>query len=113
MYTFTIFRSIPKSLTSFKDMLNPKRSKFGSKQPKMGGARFFLISNLHFPNEYYKNNFYIKNQQNWMSRDINSNVDFWPKRGKFGPKKDTKWAGLDFSGTVNLNFPKEDHMNSF
>ena len=26
---------------------------------------------------------------------------------------DPKWTGLDFSGTVNLYFPKEDHKISF
>ena len=32
-----------------------------------------------------------------------------PKRSKFGPK----WAGAKFLRTVNFNFPKEDHKNSF
>ena len=45
--------------------------------------------------------------------DISQNVDFGPKRGKFGQKKGPKWAGLDFSRTVNLYFPKEDHKMSF
>ena len=28
-------------------------------------------------------------------------------------QKGPKWAGLDFSQTVNLSFPKEDHKISF
>ena len=89
MYTFTILRSSPKSLTSFKDMLDPKRSKFGPKRAKMGGARFFRTANLSFTKEDHKISLYTKNQQNSMSRleDIRPNVDFGPKRGTFGPKR--------------------------
>ena len=44
-----------------------------------------------------------------MSRleDIKSNADFGPKRGKIWTKKGPKWAGLDFSRTVNLNFQQD------
>ena len=44
---------------------------------------------------------------------ISSNVEFGPKRGKFGPKKAQKGRGPDFFQTVNLNFLKEDHYTSF
>ena len=33
-------------------------------------------------------------------------------KGQIWTKKGPKWAGLDFSWTVNINFPKEDHKNS-
>ena len=36
MYTFTTLRSSPKSVTSFRDMLDPKRSKFGPKRAQNG-----------------------------------------------------------------------------
>ena len=36
-----------------------------------------------------------------------------PKRPKFGPKKGPKMGRAKFFRTVNLNFPKEDHQNSF
>ena len=38
MYTVTILRSSPKSQTSFRDMLDPKRSKFGPTRPSMIGS---------------------------------------------------------------------------
>ena len=49
-----------------------------------------------------------KNQQNSMKRleDVRSNVDFGPKRVKFGPKR----AGPGFFPD---NFLKEDHKPSF
>ena len=68
MYTVTILKSIPKSQTSFKDMLDPKRSKFGPKGPKMGGAKFFRTVNLNFEKEDHKNSFYTKNHPNSMNR---------------------------------------------
>ena len=44
--------------------------------------------------------------------DISSNVDFGPKRGKFGPKNAQKGRGQIFSWALNINFPQEDHKNS-
>ena len=45
-------------------------------------------------------------------QNISQNVDFGPKRSKFGQKRPN--MGRDkFFRTVNLNFPKKDHMNSF
>ena len=41
MYTITILRSSAKSQTSFKDMLDPKRSKFGPKRAQNGQGYFF------------------------------------------------------------------------
>ena len=41
--------------------------------------------------------------------NISSNVDFGPKRVKFGPKR----AGPGFFQAVKLNFLKEDHKPSF
>ena len=55
MYAFTILRSSPKALASFKDVLDPKGPNLNLKQPKMGGVRFFLILNLNFQKEDYKN----------------------------------------------------------
>ena len=89
MYTVTILRSSPKSQTSFKDMLNPKRSKFGPKRAQKGRGYIFRTVNLNFPKEDHKNSFYTKNHQNSMKRleDYKLNVDFRPKRGEFGPKR--------------------------
>ena len=55
MYTITILRSSPKSKTSFTDMLEPKRSKFGPKK----------AVNLNFPKKDHKNSFHTKNHQNF------------------------------------------------
>ena len=56
MYTTTILISSAKSSTSF-DILDPKRSKFGPKGPKMGGFRF-LNRNLNFLKKDNKISFY-------------------------------------------------------
>ena len=89
MYTITILRSSPKSQTSFKDMLDPKRSKFGPKRAKMGRAKFFRTVNLNFPKEDHMNSFNTKNHPYSMNHleDISQNVDFRSKGGKFGPKR--------------------------
>ena len=68
MYTITILRSSPKSQRSFKDMLNPKRSKYGPKMPKMGEANFFRAVNFNFSKEDHKKSFYTKNHQDSMNR---------------------------------------------
>ena len=62
MYTVTILRSSPKSQTSFKGLLDPKKG------PIKGGAKFFRTVNLNFPKEDHKNSFYTKNPQNSMNR---------------------------------------------
>ena len=53
-------------------------------------------------------------QQNSTNRleDISQNVDFGPKRSNLD-QKGLKMGGAKFFRTVNLNFPKEDHTNSF
>ena len=38
---------------------------------------------------------------------------FWAKKGKIWTKKGPKWERLDFSRTVNLSFPNQDHKISF
>ena len=63
MYTITILRSSRKSQTSFKDMLNPKRSKFGPKRAENGQIYFFRTENINFPKEDHKISFYTKNQE--------------------------------------------------
>ena len=35
------------------------------------------------------------------------------KKVQIWTKNSPKWAGLDFSRAVNLNFPKEGHKKSF
>ena len=37
----------------------------------------------------------------------------WGQKGAIRTKLGPKWAGLDFSWTVKLNFPKEGHKISF
>ena len=68
MYTFTILGSSPKSQTSFKDMLDQKRPKFGPKRDQNGRDKFFWTVNLNFSKEDHKNSFYRKNHQNSMNR---------------------------------------------
>ena len=105
MYTITILRSSPKSQTSFKDMLDPK----------WAGTKFLQTVNPNFPIEDHKNSFYTKKSSkfNESLRRYKLKCWFQAKKGKFGPKKDPKWAGLDFLRTVNINFPKEDFKISF
>ena len=67
MYTITILKSCPKLQTSFKDMLDPKRSKFGPKTAQYGRGKIFPDFKQNFSKEDYKNSFYTKNQQNSMS----------------------------------------------
>ena len=88
-------------------ILGKKGANLGQKGPKKGGAISFRTVHINFPKEDNKISFYTKNQQNLInhSEDINQNVDFGPKSGKFGPK----WAGTKFLRTVNFNFRKEDH----
>ena len=52
--------------------------------------------------------FYKKNQQNSTNRleDINQNVDFGPKRGKFGPKRAQNERNQIFPGTFIRLFHK-------
>ena len=56
---------------------------------KKAGPDFSWTSNINFPQEDHKTSIYTKNQQHSMNRleDIGSNVDFGPKRGKFGSKR--------------------------
>ena len=79
------------------------------------GLDFSRTVNINFRKEDHNISFYTKNQENSMNRleDISQNVDFGPKRSKFGPKRAKKWGGLEFSRTVNINFLKEDHKISF
>ena len=96
-------------------ILGQQGSNLDQKRPEMGRARFFQTVNMNFPKEDHKISFYTKNQQNSMnpSEDISQNVDFGPKRGKFGPRKDPKWAGPDLSRIPKLNFLKQVHKISF
>ena len=71
-------------------MLDQKKVQIWTKKgPKWSGAKFFRTVSLNFPKEDHKNSFYTKNYQNSMysSEDISQNVDFGPKRSKFGPKR--------------------------
>ena len=67
MYTITILRSSPKSKTSFTDMLDSKRSKFGPKKAKMGMDNFFPDCKPQFSKKDHKNSFHTKNYQNLMN----------------------------------------------
>ena len=44
--------------------------------------------------------------------DISQNVNFGPKWANLD-QKGPKMGGLDFSRTVNISFPKENHKISF
>ena len=84
-----------------KDIHSLERGKFGPKRAqKRVGPDFSWTSNIHFLQDDHKNSIYTKNQQNSMNRleDIGSNVDFGPKRGKFGPKRAQKGRGRIFPG---------------
>ena len=65
-----------------------KGANLDQKGSKMGMARFLPDCKPHFFfKEDHKIGFYTKYQQNSTSRlgDTGQNVDFGPKRGKFGP----------------------------
>ena len=65
MSTFTILRSSPKSLTSFKDMLDQKKFRdLDRMRPKMEVARFLIDFKPQFPKRDHKNSFCTENQQN-------------------------------------------------
>ena len=70
----------------------------------MGGDKFFRTADINFPKEDHKISFYTKNKQNSMnhSEGINQNVDFGPKRGKFGPKRAQNYFSLGYF----INRPK-------
>ena len=87
MYTqmYTILRSSPKSQTSFKRYVGPKKVQIWTKKgPKWAGLDFYQTVNINFPKEDRKISFYAKNQQNSMNdlQDISRYVDFGPKRSK-------------------------------
>ena len=70
-------------------ILGRKGANLDQKDPKWAGLDFSRTPNLNFLKEKHTKSFYTKNQQNSTSRleDISQNVDFGPKRGKFGPKR--------------------------
>ena len=77
---------------------------FGLKRPfldlKRARPDISWTLSLDFSQEDHKTSIYTKNQQHSMNRleDIGSNVDFGPKRGKFGPKRAQKGRGRIFPG---------------
>ena len=95
-------------------ILGQRGGKFGPKRVQNGRAGFFPDFKPQFFKVDHKIGFYKKYQQNSTDRlvDINQNVDFGTKRGKFGPKGPLM-GGARFLRTVNINFPKEDHKISF
>ena len=70
-------------------ILGQKGANLDQKGPKRAGPDFSLTLNINFPQEDHKTSIYTKNQQNPMNRgeNISSNVNFGPKRGKFGLKR--------------------------
>ena len=70
-------------------ILGQKGANLDQKGPKMGEARFLSDCKHQFSKEDHKISFYTQIQQNPMYHleDITQNVDFGPKRGKFGPKR--------------------------
>ena len=69
MYTITILRSSPKSQTSFKRYVGPKKVQIWTKKgPQWVGLNFLRTVNLNFPKEDHKNSFYTKNHQNSINR---------------------------------------------
>ena len=75
------------------------------KGPKWAGLDFSRTVNISFPKEDNKISFYTKNKQNSMNRleDISQNVDFGPKRGKFG-QKGPKMGETRFSPVHSLGY---------
>ena len=84
------------------------------KGPKRAGPDFSWPLNINFPQEHHKTSIYTKNQQNAMNclEDIGSNVDFGPKRGKFGPKGPKKGGTRFFPKFLRVKFHKIP-MNGF
>ena len=89
-------------------ILGQKGQIWTKKGPKRAGPDFSLTLNIDFPQEDHKTSIYTKNRQNSMNRleDIGSNVDFGPKRGKFGPKRAQKGRNQIFPGTFTCLFHK-------
>ena len=89
-------------------ILGQKGANLDQTGPKMGGARFSRTANLSFTKKDHKISLYIKNQQNSMNplEDISQNVDFGPKKGKFGPKRAQKGWNQIFPGTFTRLFHK-------
>ena len=79
-------------------ILGQKGANLDQKGSKMGGARFFPDCKHQFSKKDHKISFYTQNQQNSMYHleDISQNVDFGPKRGKFGPKRAQNVRGWIF-----------------
>ena len=83
------------------DDFGPKRGKFGQKRAQNGRGQIFSRTvNINFPKEDHKISFYTQNKQSSMYclEDISQNVDFGPKRGKFGPKRAQNGGGQIFPG---------------
>ena len=89
-------------------ILGLKGANLDQKGHKMGGARFFLNRKPQFLKEGHKISLYTKNQQNSTNRleDISLNVDFGPKRGKFGPKRAQNGRNQIFPVTFTMLFHK-------
>ena len=90
-------------------ILGQKGANLDQEKPKWAGLDFSRTVNINFPKEDHKISFYIKNQQNSMNRleHISQNVDYGPKRGKFGPKRAQNGQNQIFPGTFTRLFHKD------
>ena len=79
-------------------ILGIKRANFDQKESKMGGARFFLDCKHQFSKRRPYDKFLYTKKENsmYLLEDISQNVNFGPKRGKFGPHKGPKMGGARF-----------------
>ena len=89
----------------------PKGANFDQKGLKRAGIDFSRTSNINFTKEDNKTSIHTKNQQNSMNclEDLGSNVNFGPKRCKFGQKRAQKGRNqifLELSLVYFINRPK-------
>ena len=109
MYTITIYSDqVPSHKQVLKICWTQKGPNLDQKVPKMGVARFFRDCKPQFIFLYKKSAKFNERFGRYKPK-----CWFWGKKGQIWTKKGPKWAGLDFSLTVNISFLKEDHKISF
>ena len=88
-------------------ILGLKGANLDQKGPKWARLDFSRTENLNFLKEDHEISFYTENQQNSTNHleDISQNVDFGPKRVKFGPKG-SKMSGAGFFPNHKPQFSK-------
>ena len=87
-------------------ILGLKDANLDQKGPKMGGERFFQNPKPQFSKRRPSDKFLYQKKMNRVE-DISQNIDFGPKRGKFGPKRARNGRGKIFPGLQTSIFQKK------